>query len=159
MSAMEYENLGRMIYTSPISINHLDMVDSVRATPCLFQERIQKEFEVRSTVVGSKAFSAAIYSQEYPGSREDWRNNPDLYVWFEPYDLPPSTKESIVSLVSDPGLVFGAIDLIVTPDGDHVFLEINPTGQFGFVEERTGLPTFDAIADLLIHGPQPYGGD
>ena len=154
MSALEYEYLDRVIYTSPVTSDHLKVVDAVRATPCLFQEKIQKDFEVRVTVVGAQVFSAAIYSQEYPESRDDWRNDPRFRVRFEPYDLPTATRKSIVRLVSDLGLVFGAIDLIVTPSGDHIFLEINPTGQFGFVEERTGLPIFNAVADLLTYGSQ-----
>lgn len=63
-------------------------------------------------------------------------------------------RESITRLVSDLGLAFGAIDLTVTPGGDQIIPEINPTGQFGFVEERAGLPIFNAVAELLTYGSQ-----
>ena len=42
--------------------------------------------------------------------------------------------------------------MIVTPEGELVFLEINPSGQFGFVEQRTGLPILSCLADVLIAG-------
>jgi glutathione synthase/RimK-type ligase-like ATP-grasp enzyme len=47
-------------------------------------------------------------------------------------------------------LNYGAIDIIVTPDGRHVFLEINPVGEFFWLERRPGLPVSDAIADVLL---------
>ncbi|MEV4245300.1 hypothetical protein AB0J63_18065 [Streptosporangium canum] len=51
-----------------------------------------------------------------------------------------------------PGLTYGAIDLILTPDGRYVFLEINPNGQFLWIEDATGLPIGAAIGDLLMSG-------
>jgi hypothetical protein len=50
------------------------------------------------------------------------------------------------------GLVYGAIDLIVTPEGDHVFLEINPNGQFDFVAQLARLPIYEHLAELLLDG-------
>ena len=53
------------------------------------------------------------------------------------------------------GLVYGAMDLRRTPDGDHVFLEVNTAGEFLFVEERTGQPISRAIADWLASTRRP----
>jgi glutathione synthase/RimK-type ligase-like ATP-grasp enzyme len=50
------------------------------------------------------------------------------------------------------GLSYGAIDMILTPDGRYVFLEINPNGQYYWIEQMTGLPISDAVCDLLIAG-------
>jgi len=50
------------------------------------------------------------------------------------------------------GLVYGAIDLRLTPDGRYVFLEINPAGQFLYVEQQTGQPIAAALAALLAAG-------
>ena len=47
-------------------------------------------------------------------------------------------------------LNYGAIDIIVTPDGRHVFLEINPVGEFFWLELRPGFAISDAIADVLL---------
>ena len=47
-------------------------------------------------------------------------------------------------------LVFGAIDMIVTPAGEYVFLEINANGQYLWIEKQTGLPITSSIVDLLI---------
>jgi len=59
-----------------------------------------------------------------------------------------------VELVARLGLRFGAIDIIVTPDDRYVFLEINPNGQWLWIEEETGLPIRDAICTELMN-PSP----
>ena len=47
------------------------------------------------------------------------------------------------------GLVYGAIDMRLTAEGEYVFLEVNPAGQWLFIEERTGQPITAAVADCL----------
>jgi len=55
------------------------------------------------------------------------------------------------------GLCYGAIDMILTPDGRYVFIELSPNGQYLWIEHETGLPISDAICDLLA-GDAPAGG-
>ncbi|SCF90374.1 MULTISPECIES: hypothetical protein [unclassified Streptomyces] len=47
------------------------------------------------------------------------------------------------------GLPYGAFDFVVTPEDEWVFLEVNPSGQYGFIEVATGLSITAAIADYL----------
>jgi glutathione synthase/RimK-type ligase-like ATP-grasp enzyme len=65
--------------------------------------------------------------------------------------LPAAIEEKCVALTQRLGLRFGCIDMIVTPEDKYVFLEINPNGQWRWVQELTGMPIAEAIADLLIH--------
>jgi glutathione synthase/RimK-type ligase-like ATP-grasp enzyme len=51
--------------------------------------------------------------------------------------------------MDDLGLVFGAIDLKLTDTGKHVLLEVNPQGQFLYIELLTGLPISDALTEFL----------
>ena len=55
-----------------------------------------------------------------------------------------------MQLVEKLGLCYGAIDMVLTPDGRYVFLEINPNGQYLWIELATGLPISDAICSLLM---------
>jgi glutathione synthase/RimK-type ligase-like ATP-grasp enzyme len=52
-------------------------------------------------------------------------------------------------------LRFGAIDMIVTPEGRYVFLEINPNGQWRWIEDASGLPISDALCDALARPSPP----
>ncbi len=55
------------------------------------------------------------------------------------------------ALMTRLGLVYGAIDMRLTPDGHYIFLEINPSGQWLFVEERSGQPITASFARLLAN--------
>ena len=65
-------------------------------------------------------------------------------------DLPSDVEEKLRALMARLRLVYGAVDMRLTPEGDHVFLEINPAGQWLFVEARTGQTISEALADELV---------
>lgn len=66
------------------------------------------------------------------------------------YDLPDDLAARLRAYLDRLGLVYGAIDMRLTPDGRYVFLEVNPAGQWRFMEQRTGVPMTETFARLLI---------
>ncbi len=66
-----------------------------------------------------------------------------------PVTLPPALTAGLLRLMRRLGLVYGAVDLRRRPDGSYVFFEVNPAGQWLFVEERTGMPISSEVAALL----------
>lgn len=76
----------------------------------------------------------------------------------EPYELPEPIATAAIELTHGFGLNYSSIDFIVTPQGDHVFLELNPNGQFLWLEFEAGLPLSSRMADLLCSPlAQPRG--
>jgi hypothetical protein len=63
--------------------------------------------------------------------------------------MPAKTDQKIHLLMKRLGLLYGAVDLRLTPEGEYVFLEINPAGEWRFVEERTHQPITAAMATFL----------
>ena len=126
----------------------LDLLDAVRLAPVIFQEYVPATADIRATVVGDTVLAAAITPA--PGGYEvDYRM--DLAgARFEPTTLPADLCVTLRALLDRLGLVYGAIDLRRTPDDEYVFLEVNPAGEWLFVEDRTGLPITATMADLLI---------
>ena len=120
--------------------------------PLVIQEYVPKSLEVRATVVGSQVFAAAIHSQQSQRARHDWRHYDFDKTPHEAHTLPEGVSSLCIQLVQSLSLNFGAIDLVLTPDGRYVFLEINPSGQWLWIEELTDLPIGDAIADCLLRG-------
>ena len=139
----------RSIYTSRLLDEHLEFVDEARLSPGIYQELILKRYDIRATVVGTEIFAAAIDSQSDPAAVIDWRHtaNPDLPHL--PIELPPKVREGILALMKELGLTFGAIDLVETPDHDFVFLEVNPNGQWLWIEDQLQLGITAAIVDWL----------
>lgn len=141
-------NQGSAIYTSLVSKSDIKEIERVRYTPVLFQEYIPQDIELRITVVGDKVFPVEIHSQESDKAKIDWRRD-TLNLSHRVHVLPCEIEQKIINFVRRLGLNFGAIDMILTPDQRYVFLEINPNGQWGWIEDLTDLPIPDAIIDLL----------
>lgn len=138
--------------TTLVTEHDLDMLDSVRAAPCLFQEYVPKKVELRVTVIGEKLFAAEIHSQENEQTAVDWRNY-DVDIPYRVAELPQPVAEKCLALVKSYGLNFSAIDMIVTPDDRYVFVENNPNGQFIFVENKLPeLGMTDELVACLIRG-------
>lgn len=128
----------------------LQALDAVRYAPVIFQEYVPAIADLRITAVGEELFPAAIYSQEtsYP---VDFRMEMSR-AHTESITLPDEVTKRLKMLLSRFGLMYGAIDMRLTPENKYVFLEINPAGQWLFVEQRTGQPITAALARLLAHG-------
>lgn len=134
------------VLTSRVSLEDLDAAERVRYAPCLLQDFVPKAFEVRVTVINGHVFAVALHAPE-PGVVVDWRAVTDLK--YSPHQMPAGVEERIVRMVDEFGLMFAALDLVVTPDNEYVFLELNPCGQWGWLEAETGLPMTEALADCL----------
>jgi glutathione synthase/RimK-type ligase-like ATP-grasp enzyme len=126
----------------------LALIDTVRLAPVIFQSLVPGVADLRVTIIGSEIFAAAVNIErmEY---KLDVRLNQQAY---ERHDLPASVGEKLLILMRRLGLEYGAIDLRLTPDGDYVFFEVNPGGQFLFVEHACGLPISAALAAHLARG-------
>jgi len=130
----------------------------VRHTLCTFQEYIDKAYEVRLTVIGNTYFPVTIASQEVETTKVDWRGENNLpYGDYRP--LPDQVVKATQALLTELGLVYAAVDLIVTPSGEYVFLEVNPGGQFMWMQHDLDLPFSDCVADLLLRGDPFRRGD
>ncbi len=126
------------------------LLDQVRHAPVIFQDYIEAVYDLRITVVGESVFPAAIWSQQTSyavDSRIDIAN-----AKIEPVAIPDALARTLVAFVARLGLVFGAVDMRLTPDGKYVFLEINPAGQFMYIEVQTGQPIAAAVARALVNG-------
>ena len=140
-----------VVFTNPVKLEDLADLSGLSLCPATFQELLPKSLEIRVTVVGRRIMSAAVDSQVSARATHDWRRDGVrmLQDW-RPYQLPLEIEEKILRLMDYFGLNYGAIDIILTPDGKHVFLELNPCGEFFWLERAPGLPISEAIADLLI---------
>ena len=135
-------------YTGVVGAAEQTRLDLIRATPGVFQHYVEKAFELRVTIVGEHVFAGRIHSQAEAASAIDWRRRP-FDMDKEPYDLPDDVAAKLKAFMRAFGLVYGAFDLIVTPEGRYVFLEINPAGQYMWVETTTHMPITAALADAL----------
>ena len=141
----------KVVFTNPVRPEDLADLDGLRLCPMTFQEQIPKALELRVTVVGKHVFAASIDSQASAAAQHDWRRDGvALLQDWRRYELPGDVEKRLLRLMDHFRLNYGAADFILTPDGRHVFLEINPVGEFFWLESFPGLPISDAIADVLL---------
>jgi len=141
------------VYTTPITLQDLEAnLDELKLCPVILQSYIPKRLELRVTVVGDNVFACAIHSQDSDRTKHDWRKYDFVNVKHEVFELPQYVKDRLLTCMRSWGLKFGAIDMVITPDDRYVFLEVNPAGQWGWIEDLTQLPIAEAIATLLKNG-------
>lgn len=149
--AIHQDGRQKTLGTSSVEANHLQDLDGLPGCPMIFQEEIPKRLELRVTIVGDRLFAAAVDSQRSPKAKHDWRRDGmGLMDAWTAYDLPDTVAERLLRLVEALGLNYAAVDLILTPEGRYVFLEINPVGEFYWLERTPGFPISSALADVLL---------
>jgi ATP-grasp ribosomal peptide maturase len=140
--------LSGIVYTKEVPRNRT-RDPSIAATAHLFQTKLRKRFDLRVTVVGGEVFATRIDNPD----ELDWRRGRHN-IAYQPYEMPENVLVGVRRLMRSLGLVFGALDFVVTDEGHH-FLEINPNGQWGWIENETGQHISRAIADVLMNGTTP----
>jgi ATP-grasp ribosomal peptide maturase len=143
----------KMGWTRKLSAGDFADLRGIDVTAHLLQDWAPKCWECRVVVVGEDIFPVAIHAGS-EASYVDWRSDYSA-LSYEITELPEQVTASLRAVMAELGLVYGAFDLTVGQDGDAEivsFLEINPGGQYGFLEAATGVPITDSLIRLLAQG-------
>lgn len=140
------------IYTNEIYAEQiLQCQQEIAMAPGIFQRYINKYHELRITIIGKELFVVKINSQKHRDSLIDWRRNPNLNL-YERGELSAETTTKLLSFHERLKLIYAAYDFIVTDDGEEIFLECNPSGQWLWLENEVGLKMSEAMAkELILH--------
>jgi len=139
-------NAAYSIYTRRVAAESFG--DDAVGCPVFLQEEIPRSADVRATFIGPNSFVADIR-----GDAEivDWRD-PALSVTYARSELPADVERLCRTMLSRLGLRYGAFDFVRAPDGSLVFLEVNPTGEWAWLEDRLGFPMRSAFIQLFYGG-------
>jgi glutathione synthase/RimK-type ligase-like ATP-grasp enzyme len=143
------ENSFKGFYVNILSKEDIADFSEVEENPIFLQEYIEKKFEVRYTVVGEEHFICKIESQKSEFTKVDWRRYDLPNTPHSAIDAPSYIKSAVKELMAKMHLNYGALDFIVTEDDTWYFLEINPSGQYLWIEDLTGLKISNSIKNWL----------
>ncbi len=129
------------IHTSRVNDVDLDILETTNL-PSYFQNEIQRICDVRVTVIGNDIYTVEI--EHDTTKTPDWREK-DQTVHQKVADIPDVLKRMIIKLMEKMNLTFGAIDFIKDKNGNYIFLEINPAGEWAWLENDLGLPISDSF--------------
>lgn len=120
-------------------------------TPAIFQSYVEKDFEVRAVFMGDCCFAARIEAKRSGVAVVDWRTT--YFVGsglpLAHMTLPQDVHDRCRAVMKELGLVFGCFDFCVRPDGQYVFLEVNPMGQFLWMDRHPKFSMLSTFCDFL----------
>lgn len=155
-TALFYDN-GKEMFTYSTMIRGQELLESeIKLAPIILQEYLEHKTDLRVTVVGNQIFPVAImkHGKAIAG---DWRKNSKDDLDYTPVKLPQIVNKQIVELMKKLNLTFGGIDLALVDD-TYYFIEINPTGEWGWLASSVKIPIDKAIVNCLA-GVNAYGQD
>jgi len=134
---------GLFLFTQFVTETELRKVDSIRVCPAIYQEFIPGDTHIRLNCFGERSYAGRIVSDDL-----DWRPNLDVPV--SAWNVPDELHARVRAVLDAMGLEMGVVDLKLTPNGELVWLEVNPQGQFLFLEPLTGIPYTEIFARYLV---------
>ncbi|MDQ0064671.1 hypothetical protein [Chryseobacterium lathyri] len=131
VSGMNFKSGNKILSMQTTSVNNkLNNIPEF-FKPALLQQKIVRNFEVRSFYLLGKFFSTKIITTD--NSNVDHRISvANEECRFEIYSLPSAIENKLKNLLESMNLNCASIDLIVTNENEHIFLEVNPVGQFTY---------------------------
>ena len=140
-----------VVFTNVLTEDDFDDLEGLEICPMTFQEKIEKKVELRVTIVGDQVFTASIDSSATDRAKTDWRRDGLLLIdTWEKYPLPKDIEKKMLKVMDRLGLNYGAADIIVTPDDRYIFLEVNPSGEFFWLDQLFDGEISQALADVLL---------
>lgn len=143
------ENM-KLVYVDSITSEKINLNKSL--FPSYLQEKINKQYDLRLTVVGEKVIPVMIKGKNK--NIIDWRNNDNSNLIYEKVEIPKNIEKMCVELLRELKLNFGAVDMALNTNGEYVFFEINPNGQWAWLDKQLHLNIANEIVNLLVLGGQ-----
>jgi hypothetical protein len=159
LAGNHWEEDGRLYgsYTARVRPELLPSDRMLSVAAAIFQRKLDKAFEVRAQFFGHSCLAVRIDSAALDYGEFDWRLHQRAAAANQAIELPASVQAACRRLLSELGLVAGAFDFIVTPEGEWNFLEVNEAGQFLFLEDWVpSLPVIDAFCEFIVSGSYSY---
>lgn len=129
-------------------IKENEMFEGLDEIPVYFQEYQSKNFEIRANIIGKEVISVKILSQQFDSTKTDWRNDiPSLN--YELIELPDTIISKLIRMMKILNIDFGIFDLIYY-NNEYCFLEVNPNGQWLWLETKFNLGISQNIINYLV---------
>ena len=151
-SAVDVDGKRAVLFTHSVTEMDIPSDSAIQLSPCIFQHRIPKVSDIRVTLIGSEIFAAEILTQEMTTEDTDWRSVAPDRLSYATHVLPRTIADTCRRYLNELGLVYGCFDFLLIPGGEYVFLELNPSGQWGWIEHETRAPITEANVQTLTLG-------
>jgi glutathione synthase/RimK-type ligase-like ATP-grasp enzyme len=142
-----------LIYTNKVSAKRESDFRLVAQCPTLFQKEITKTADVRITVVDNQVHAVFLYANENKKQRLDIRRNEMIDVRYAPAQLPAAVSKNLFRMLRSYRLRFAAVDMCIDKAGFWHFLEINPNGQWAWLDIAGSTNIAESLYQALTNSP------
>jgi glutathione synthase/RimK-type ligase-like ATP-grasp enzyme len=146
---VEAKGKAYSMYTHRVANTDIPKLEDLVYAPCVLQQLLPKQSELRVTVVGNEVFSTRIDFKSDSKRRDDLHRCSKTDLLKSTFKLPETTNEQCIKIVNSLGLDYGAIDFLVSENDELTFLEVNAIGDWYWIEHETGQPITAAMVDLI----------
>lgn len=146
---IEINNKVFCMYSHVVQEQDLRIFNDLVYAPCILQQRLDKRSDLRVTVVGERIFAVEIDSVSNVKGKDDMHRCQISELPKRVINLENTIREKCIKLINSLCLKYGAIDFVVDENDHLYFLEVNPTGDWLWIENQTGIQITEAIVDLI----------
>lgn len=146
---VEIDDKVYSMYTRSVTKNDLSKLDDLVYAPCILQKRIHKKSELRVTVVDDKVFATELDVNASPNCRDDMHRCEISEIPKKTINLDITTKQACLKMMNTFDLKYCTFDFILDEKNELYFLEINPSGDWYWIEHDTKAPITNAMVGLL----------
>lgn len=138
------EKIGdnRMLFVKKVDVRKLNL-----NFPWFLQRKVDAEFDVTVLYVNGHLFAFELERALFDG--EDCRMSLQNSRLWRKSELTALETKSVLSFMNDTGLSFGRLDFLRT-GGELHFLELNPNGQWAWLDEKYENGVFQCVADEIL---------
>ncbi len=166
----KFISLGKVVYKTlyaPVidygqqgtSVVHTTLLDPKRlmeygelisSCPGIFQSFVEKAYDLRIHFINGHIIPIKIDSQKFEESIIDWRKANFRKLNYEIVEIPQDIKTKISIFMQELNLRLGIFDFAVTANGEYVFLELNPDGNWLWIDSFINYQISQKIAEQLV---------
>ena len=147
-TALFYDDLQEYFTYSSVVDGHELNASNIKDAPIILQEFIEDKIDIRVTVIGNMLFPVSI-TKNGENIYGDWRKNKKNTLQYKSESLPDVVSNKIFRLMNKLGLSFGGVDLALSNE-KYFFIEVNPTGEWGWLSPYSAIPLEKAIVNELV---------
>jgi glutathione synthase/RimK-type ligase-like ATP-grasp enzyme len=137
------------MYTHKITHTDVSKLEDLVYAPCVLQQRLCKQSELRVTVVGGEVFATKIDFRTESKGQDDMHRYSMTELSKSIFKLSETIIDQCIKVVNSLGLDYGALDFLVGENDELTFLEVNAVGDWYWIERETGQPITAAMVDLI----------
>lgn len=141
-----YDKVLRSAFTSFVDVDYLRGYNA-RGVPTLLQRAVTPRAMWRVVVVGKEVFGFRFFGSVLETTADSRQVEDNLDG--SPHSVPESVRAGLLDMCSSFPISFASADFIEDHNGILWFLDLNPEGQWAFLEEKFGVRISDAIVGLM----------